>query len=91
MPITLPLYGVIYDKEPRLKAEKEAQGFLSRDKEVRDLIKQHIREELNNPKQKVSRIFNFKYPNEEKLREYLEDFIKALEKYEKRCITSGST
>ena len=58
MPITFPLYDVLFDKEPQLKAKEVAQSLLSREQGLREAIKNHVRDELETPKQKVSKILN---------------------------------
>ena len=78
MPLSLPLYSVIYDQDPALRASEIAQHFYKRDDLDLDLLERHIAEELDNPKQKVSEIHNFVYANESQLREFLEKFLEAL-------------
>ncbi|WP_281561732.1 hypothetical protein [Thalassomonas sp. RHCl1] len=82
MPITLPLYNVIFSKDPEAHAKDEAIKFFELDYLDIKIIKQHITEELNVPKQKISHIHNYEYPNEKRLRAYLRRFLEELEKLE---------
>ncbi|MDQ8201348.1 hypothetical protein QEH56_24530, partial [Pelagicoccus enzymogenes] len=72
MPITIPLYSVIFDKEPEQKSYSVARTLLNQNdkKEIRQII-EHIDEEIKHPKQKISDILNFIHPNEDKLRRFL--------------------
>ena len=83
MPITLPLYSVIFDKNPETRAREQAHEFLNTDNIDIEILKTHIREELESPKQNISEILNFKYPNEDKLRKYLRCFVTEIEGLQK--------
>ena len=78
MPITLVLYGVIFDKYPVKKAKALAEYFSSRDDVYLTVLIEHINEELLRPTQQVSDIFNFEYPNEAELRLFLIAFNEEL-------------
>jgi hypothetical protein len=71
MPITIPLYSVIFDKEPLLRVDQVVSDIVSRDKRFRDLLVIEIAEELRSPRQKISDIHKFKYPDEDNLRKFL--------------------
>ena len=85
MPITGPLYGVIFEEEHALKAKELAvEYYHEEDVFNMEIIIQHIKEELKNPTQKVSEIHEFINPDENKIREFLSLFVEELEKlYEK--------
>jgi len=74
-PISLVLYGVIFEKHPETKAQAIAADFKARDDLGLDKIVDDIKAELNSPRQKISSILNFEYPNEDKLRLFLKRFI----------------
>lgn len=71
MPLSVVLYAVIFEREPYLKAKSVAKYLL--DQKNTDLLKlkEHILEEIKTPKQKVSQIHDFAYPDEVELRKYL--------------------
>ncbi|MGF1761775.1 hypothetical protein [Aliivibrio kagoshimensis] len=71
MPITIPLYSLIYEKEP-LKIVNNVVNQISRSKRrfVEPIIND-IHEELNNPKQKLIEIHDYLYPDEQQFREFL--------------------
>ena len=79
MPITLPLYAVISEEDPVSQARTQAVMFLERDDLDLKLMIEHIIAEIKNPKQRVSEIYKFVYPDEENLREYLSWFVSYLE------------
>jgi len=76
MPISLVLYGVIFDKKPETKAAAIAASFKARDDLDLAKIVDDIKDELKSPRQKVSSILEFRYPNEDKLRLFLALFVK---------------
>lgn len=78
MPLSLPLYVVIFDRDPASRAIDVARQFCDRDELELDILEQHIAEELGNPKQKVSEIHDFAYADEHQLREFLGSFLEAL-------------
>jgi len=75
MPISLVLYGVIFEKKPEIKATVIAADFKARDDLDLVEIIEDIKIELETPRQKVSSILNFEYPDEDKLRLFLKLFI----------------
>ncbi len=80
MPITLPLYSVIFEKNPATKAKSVAISFYeSKDFDL-EILKEHIGSELNQPTQNVSEIHDYVYPNEDELRKFLKCFVFELEK-----------
>ena len=79
MPITLVLYGVIFDKKPQAKAVAIAANFKARDDLDLVEIVEDIKDELKSPRQKVSTTLDFSYPNEDKLRFFLKLFVEEFE------------
>jgi len=75
MPISLVLYGAIFEKKPEIKATVIAADFKARDDLDLVEIIEDIKIELETPRQKVSSILNFEYPDEDKLRLFLKLFI----------------
>ena len=73
MPITLPLYGVIFSKDPLEMIDKTVIDMNKKGSEFVKVLVSHIEEELNNPKQKLTDIHDFISPNEERLREFLKE------------------
>jgi len=80
MPISLVLYGVIFDQHPINKAKIIAQQLSLRDDIDLAFLINNVEEELQNPTQKVSNILDFVYPNETELRSYLKIFTEELRK-----------
>lgn len=80
MPLTLPLYSVIFEKDPVASAKSVAYSFYERKDFDLDLLKKHINCELHEPTQNISEIHDYVYPNEDELREFLKCFIVELEK-----------
>lgn len=78
MPISLVLYGVIFDQHPINKVKNIAEKFSLRDDIDLAFLINNIEEELQNPTQKVSNILDFSYPDETALRKYLKAFNKEL-------------
>jgi len=79
MPLSLVLYGVIFDKNPETKAVAIAADFKARDDLDLANIVNDIKAELKSPRQKVSSILNFEYLNEDKLRLFLKLFVNEYE------------
>lgn len=80
MPLTLPLYFVIYDKEPSEKVDYVAQELLRKKPEYLATLIEHIQDELDTPKQKLSQIHSYVHPDEAKLRVFLAQVKDALQK-----------
>jgi hypothetical protein len=80
MPITLVLYGVIFDNNPALRAVTVAQEFYHRDDIDLEKMITDIEQELEAPRQNLVDIFEFSYPNEAKLRVFLRQFIVELKR-----------
>jgi len=78
MPLSLVLYGVIFDKNPLLKYKSIAIEFSKRDDLDLDFMISDIKQELEKPRQNVSHILDFEYPDEVKLREFLQKFEDSL-------------
>jgi len=78
MPLSLVLYGVIFDKKPVNKAEHIAEEFSLRDDIDLPALIKDIKRELQNPTQKVSEILDLSYPNEIALRTFLKIFCEEL-------------
>jgi len=70
-PLTFPLHAVLYEEEPESKSEVVARNMFEREGLDKKFMLDVILDELDNPKQKVSEVLNFSYPNEEKLRGFL--------------------
>ena len=81
-PLSLLLYGIIFDPEPEQKAQAQAELLIKqKTREEIDLIVKEIRRELENPTQRVSEIHDLAYrPSEEKVRKFLSSVIEYLEK-----------
>jgi hypothetical protein len=79
MPLSLVLYPVLFDKEPRAKAASVAKSLLENKEIDIATLKEHILAEIEAPKQKVSQILDFAYPDEEALRKYLVEVHRSLE------------
>ena len=71
MPITLPLYNVIFEKEPLDGVENIVRKMALRENKFVDALIEHISDELVNPKQRVADIHDFSCPDEVKLRKFL--------------------
>lgn len=84
MPLSLPLYDVIFDKDPVSRASEIANKYVGRVDLDLDKLEQHIEDELSNPKQKVSEIHNSEYANEKQLRDFLKAFKDALRELRNR-------
>jgi len=80
-PLTYILYAVLFDAEPTSRAQAVADGLKNNPKVNLDLIRGFILDELEDPKQKVSEILNFAYPDEVKLREFMRLVYKYTEEY----------
>ena len=70
-PLTYILYAVLFEAEPTSKAKAVAHRLKNDPKVNIDFLRGFIRDELEHPKQKVSEILNFAYPDEVKLREFM--------------------
>ncbi len=79
MPLSLVLYPVVLEKEPEEFAAHAAKEISANKNLDIDILKEHIWDEVNHPKQKVSQILNFTYPDEKKLRAYLKKVYNALD------------
>ncbi len=71
MPITLPLYNVIFEKEPLDCVENIVKEMATRENKFVDALIEALSDELVNPKQRVTDIHDFSYPDEVKLRKFL--------------------
>jgi len=78
MPISLVLYGVIFDKKPINRAKHIAEQFSARDDINLPFLIKNIIAELQTPTQKVSEILDLSYPNEIALRSFLKVFCEEL-------------
>lgn len=74
MPISLPLYATIFDRDPLSRAHEVAESFKDRSDLDLQLLKDHIDAELATPKQRVSEILDFVYATEDQLRDFLREF-----------------
>ncbi|MBV1907982.1 MAG: TTC39/IML2 family protein [Kangiellaceae bacterium] len=78
MPLTLPLYEVIYEKQPLNKIDRVMNSINKKKEAFKLILAEHIESELQNPKQKISQIHQFQYPDEEKLRHFLAEILNRL-------------
>lgn len=81
MPMTLPLYRVIFEEDPLCCVAAAVKEICSMKKEFHDILIEHISKELENPKQRVSDMHDFKFPNEDKLREFLRLVKEGVEQF----------
>lgn len=77
MPLTLPLYDVIFDEHPAPRAVDIAQSFVKRGDIDLEVLIAHIDDELANPKQRLSAIHNAR-ASEFQLRGFLSKFRDSL-------------
>jgi hypothetical protein len=80
MPISIPLYPTIFDNDPVSRAYEVAESLVDRTDLDLQLMKDHIDDELSNPKQRISEIHDFKHATEEQLRDFLSKFRDSLNK-----------
>ena len=77
-PLSIALYSQIFEKHPDQTAEENAKALLSQRPDLIAAILNEIDRELESPTQKVSEIFDFLYPDEDKLRIHLKLLAAAL-------------
>jgi len=77
-PLSIALYSQIFEKHPDQTAEENAKALLSQRPDMIAAILDEIDRELESPTQKVSEIFDFRYPDEERLRIHLKLLAVAL-------------
>lgn len=82
MPLSVVLYPVIFADDPCAHAARVARLFIERKGCDIARLKQHILDEIQNPKQQVSQILNFVFPDEQLLRKYLIEVVENLEMME---------
>ena len=71
-PLAIPLYGVIFEKDPVQFAPRIAESIQGQQSsEFIEMLLIDIEEELQHPKQHVSELHDFVYPNEQQLRNFL--------------------
>ncbi len=78
MPLTLPLYMVMFDQKPVEKAEFVAQAMMERGPGFAEVVLEHVNEELARPKQKVREIHDLVCKDEALLRKFLKQFSQEL-------------
>jgi hypothetical protein len=78
MPITLPLYSVIFERHPEEWGVEIAKEFKDRTDLDLEVLLSHIDEELNFPKQRLTDIHDFEHASEDQLRQFLKSFRTAL-------------
>lgn len=71
MPLTVPLYMILFEKEPLTCIERVASFVMEKPSEYRKVLLEHIDAELSLPTQRLSDIHKFSYANEQQLREFL--------------------
>ncbi len=77
-PLSIALYSQIFEKHPDRTAEENAKALLAQRPDLILSILNEIDRELESPTQKVSEIFDFLYPDEDKLRIHLKLLAVAL-------------
>jgi hypothetical protein len=82
MPLTIALYDVIYDRNPLDKLDQVTRQIQKRKSEYIELLIEHIKDELVEPKQHLVDIHDFVYPNEQNLREFLGALAGRLESFD---------
>jgi hypothetical protein len=82
MPITIPLYSIIYSKDPLKDVKHIVKGLSDYEPEFLEVLTEHIRDELDNPKQRIVEFNNFACQDEDVLRDFLgqvrDGLIKAM-------------
>ncbi len=71
MPITIPLYALIYEQEPLKAVDKTVIQLSRKKRSYVELMIQEINLELKNPRQNLIDIHDYVYPNEHQFREFL--------------------
>ncbi len=77
-PLSIALYSQIFEKHPDQTAEENAKALLSQRPDLIASILSEIDRELESSTQRVSEIFNFVYPDEDRLRMHLKLLAAAL-------------
>ncbi len=78
--MSIALYSQIFEKHPERTADQNAKALLSQRPDLIADIVQEIAREIESPTQRVSEIFGFLYPDEDKLRTHLTLLAAALRK-----------
>lgn len=71
MPITIPLYSLIYEQQPLNVVDSVVNQISRKKRGYIEVIIEHIKDELNTPKQKLTEIHDYAYPDEQQFREFL--------------------
>jgi len=87
--MSLPLYCVIFDRDPVSRAAEVAASFVDRKDLDLQLMKDHISAELAAPMQRVSEILDFEHATEDQLREFLREFRISLQNLESGSRIAG--
>jgi len=77
-PLSIALYSQIFEKHPDRTAEENARALQSQRPDLISSILSEIERELESPTQKVSEIFDFLHPDEDRLRVHLRLLAVAL-------------
>ncbi len=77
-PLSIALYSQIFEKHPDQTAEENAKLLLSQRPDLIASILSEIDRELESSTQRVSEIFHFVYPDEDRLRMHLKSLAAAL-------------
>ena len=84
MPMTLPLYAVIDEQNPLLKVDTVVVQMANKGQSFIDALLEHISQQLENPRQQLTDMHSFSYPDEDKLREFLRLVKQGLETFPAR-------
>ena len=71
MPLTIPLYSVIFDSDPSIRVDEVLDSLRRDHRDLLPILVEEIREELANPRQEVSQIYDFAHATEVQLRDFL--------------------
>ena len=78
--MALALYAVLEEEYPLLKVDYIVKQMLTKGPRFTENLIEHISQELGNPKQQLTDMHNFSYPDEDKLRQLLLLVSKVLKK-----------
>jgi hypothetical protein len=79
MPLTLVLYPLIFARDTTSQLSEVASFVRSKPAEFQRVVLEHIKDELDQPKQKVSQLHGFVSLDERALREFLSALVTELE------------
>ena len=88
MPITIPLYCLIFEDDHKSKVEDILNSIMKEKKSNINILVKHISDELENPKQRISDIHNFEHLSEENLREFLKLLLNGIKHRQSKSIVN---